>query len=111
MLGLAAVGGFASSALLYTSVYVFVGIAGPLHNQMLHHQVSSEQRSTILSLDSLALQLGALVGTLTLPALAEAAGIPLAWTVAAAALIIGGGAYVAIDRRSREPSQMAPALD
>ncbi len=102
LLGLAAVGGFASSALLYTSVYVFVGIAGPLHNEMLHKQVSSEQRSTILSLDSLALQLGALVGTLTLPALAEAAGIPLAWTVAAAVFIIGGGAYVAIDRRNRK---------
>ena len=100
LIGLAAVGGVVFSATLFVAVYVAIGAAGPLHNEMLHGQVSSEQRSTILSLDSLALQLGALVGTLILPAVAESAGIPVAWTIAGITLIVGGGFYLLIDRRA-----------
>ncbi len=103
LIGLAAVGGVATSALLFIVVYLFIGIAGPLHNEMLHAQVSSDQRSTILSLDSLALQFGALVGSLVLPAVAESAGIPVAWTLAATALVVGGGFYLSIDRRAPDP--------
>lgn len=73
----------------YVAVYLLVAVAGPLRNELLHHRVSAEHRSTILSVQSLVLQGAGVVGGLALPRLAEAAGFAWAWIVAAVVVLLG----------------------
>ncbi len=94
--------GFAASPRLlpavtaFASCYFLLGIVGPLHAELLHRSVGSAQRSTILSADSLAVQVGGLAGSITLPALAAGRGIPLAWAVAAGVLAVSALCYAGL---------------
>jgi len=81
---LGAAGTVPLAAVVFTLAYVFVGIRGPLHEEMLHRQVSGEGRSTMLSLDSLALQLGGIAGSMFSGLLAGVLGIPLTWAIVGA---------------------------
>ncbi len=87
------------AAVLFVAFYAFNGAAAPLRDELLHEQIPSETRSTILSAESLAFQAGGFAAALTLPALADAAGISLAWIVAGAILAVGALLYRGIERR------------
>lgn len=87
------------AATFFIAFYAFNGAAGPLRDELLHEQIPSETRSTILSAESLAFQAGGFVAALTLPALADVAGIPPAWMVAGAVLAVGAMLYLGIERR------------
>lgn len=104
--GLALAGTVPVAAAGFGGFYVLVGVLDPLHRELLHSQVGSAQRSSLLSLDSFALQVGAIASSLVLPALAQARGIPVAWGAAAAVLTVGGAFYLRAERAldAREPA-------
>jgi hypothetical protein len=84
---------------LFTVFYTANAAAWPLWKSVLHGRVGAGQRATALSASSLALQLGALGGTLGLARLAEAAGTGAGFLAAAAALL--AIALVSLGLRSR----------
>ncbi|SDO71489.1 MFS transporter [Geodermatophilus sp. DSM 45219] len=96
--GLAALGALAVAAVtvagplalgcLFAAFYVLNAAAWPLWKQLLHGQVAAGHRATTLSASSLALQVGALTGSLLLPRLAESAGLPAGFWAAAGALLL-----------------------
>lgn len=89
------------AAAAFTLAYVFLGIRNPLHEEMLHGQVSSAGRSTMLSLDSLALQLGGISGTVVAGLVAGAVGIPATWMIVGAVTALSGLLYLSVDTRKR----------
>lgn len=90
LLGLAAagLGGFVLAATGYVLAYVLAGVPGPLAMEVLHERVDTTRRATLVSVDSLALQLGVLGGSLTVPRLASHAGFGYGWLAATAALLL-----------------------
>lgn len=98
LLGLALSDALLVGGVGYLVFYVFVGLVGPLHAEMLHRQISSEERTTMLSADSLSLQLGGLVGTAGIAALAAATSIALGWVVVAGTVAASSLLYLVIDR-------------
>jgi MFS family permease len=88
LIGLAAagVGGFALAATGYVLAYLIGGVPGPLATEALHERVDEAHRATLISVVSLAFQLGALVGGLTVSRVAAWAGYPSGWAIAACAL-------------------------
>jgi len=83
----------------FLAFYLVNGLRGPLHNELLHEHVTSAQRSTMLSIDSLALQMGGFACTLTLPAIAAAVSIPWAWAGVAVLLTASALLYLAVPDR------------
>jgi Major Facilitator Superfamily len=98
--GLAALGALAVAAVAVAGGVVLAGVAfavfyltnataWPLWKDLLHRRVGAGQRSTALSASSLALMVGGLGGSLLVPRLAEAAGVPAGfWAAAGAVLLI-----------------------
>lgn len=84
---------FAIVAALYVAVYVFAGVSGPLKQETLHRRVGAGQRATIVSVASLAQQLGGLIGALIVPTLA-AASFGVGWLTASAVCLVGAGLLV-----------------
>jgi hypothetical protein len=93
LIALAAVTWVPVAAALFVAFYLTVGATAPVRDELMHQRVPSERRTTMLSAESLVFQAGGFVAALTLPALAEAQGTPLAWIVAGTVLSIGGLAY------------------
>lgn len=100
-LAAAGVGGFALAAVAYLGAYVLSGPAGPLAAEVLHERVSERERATLVSVASLALQLGGFVGSLAISRLAASAGYAYGWL--AAALALAGAVIVTVgaERLSR----------
>ncbi len=98
MLALAATATVVPAAVAMSLIYVFLGVRLPVHNELLHRRVPSAQRSTMLSADSLALQLGGFLSALVIPGLAAVWGIPLMWGAVAVALGLAGAVYPAVAR-------------
>jgi MFS family permease len=106
--GLAMASTMVLAAALYVGLYATLAANVPLRGELLHEAVPDRQRATMVSAQSLALQLGGVGSGLSLPRLAAQAGVPAAWLVGAvlfgiAALITGA---VPVRRgRSPEPSR------
>lgn len=79
-----------AAGLGYITVYLMVGTVGPLTSELLHGRVEADRRSTIVSVESLALQLGGVGASLGLGALATAASPTAGFLVIAAALGVSG---------------------
>lgn len=80
-IGLGLATSFASVLALLLLVSAASGMVGPLKQALLHHHVPSEQRATVLSLDSLFGNGGAVVGQAALGVWARDRGIPQAYLV------------------------------
>ncbi|MEJ3743876.1 MFS transporter [Actinomycetes bacterium KLBMP 9797] len=89
LIGLASVGvgGFVLAAAGYLGTYTLMGPAGPLTAEAVHDRVTERDRATLVSVASLALQLGAFVSSLTVTRLAGWAGFGAGWLAAAVALV------------------------
>jgi predicted MFS family arabinose efflux permease len=107
-LAVAAVGVAGPLALgcLFAVFHTANAAAWPLWKQLLRGQVAAGQRATTLSASSLALQVGALAGSLLLPRLAEAAGLPAGFRAAAGALLLV--ALVSLGLRPRRSGAHSP---
>jgi hypothetical protein len=87
------------AAAAFVAVYLLNGLRDPFHRELLHEHVTAERRSTMLSAESLVLQVGGLSATLVLPALAATVGIPWAWAVVAVLVTLSALMYVGIPDR------------
>jgi MFS family permease len=67
-------------AVMYLLVYVCIGVQGPVTASLLHARIESEVRSTVMSVESLALQAGGAVASLV-----------VGWAVTQAGLVSGLG--------------------
>lgn len=99
VLGLA--GGLVGVVVGFVAFYVIHGAANPAHNALLHHRVSTEHRSTVLSLNSLVSQGSGIPAGLVFGGLADAVGVPVSLAVAGVVLITATPLYLL----SGEPPQ------
>jgi hypothetical protein len=105
-----AVAGPLALAGLFAAFHATNAAAWPLWKQLLHGQVGAGSRATTLSASSLALQVGALGGSLLGTRLAEAAGTGAGFLAAAAALLVVGLVSVGLrPRHSTTPGPGTPA--
>jgi MFS family permease len=79
-----------SFAIPFVAFYGSLGVIEPLHQELLHENVPSDARATLLSAASLSEQLGGVASGLTLPRLAAGAGIPAAFWVCAGVMTAVG---------------------
>ncbi|WP_437720337.1 MFS transporter [Sorangium sp. So ce861] len=109
LIGLAAAGpgGLALAAAGYVLAYVSAGVPGPLTTEALHERVDAARRATLISVESLAFQLGCLVGSVAVARVAAWAGYPYGWAAAAGALLVAASLTVRAAARARS-SQAAP---
>jgi len=73
----------------YIAFYLVLAVGSPLLDELTHRSVGSAERATMLSVRSMALQLGALGSSLLLGALAASTSMLLAFGVAAGVLAVG----------------------
>jgi len=73
----------------FVGAYLVTGPARPLLGEILHARVASAQRATLLSVQSLAAMAGAVLGSLMLPALADATSTGLALAVGGVVIVLG----------------------
>ncbi|GAA3838877.1 hypothetical protein GCM10022226_71420 [Sphaerisporangium flaviroseum] len=78
----------------YIVLFAAVGIAEIQRVEMMHQRVGSSRRATLMSVDSLQLQFGGMLGSLALGYLASRAGPAPAWGVAAGATLLAALLYV-----------------
>lgn len=97
----------------YAGMFFGLGLVAPARSEILHNLVTADVRATMVSVQSLTLQAGGVIGTLTLSQLAEAWSIPAAWLVAGAVfgastmLILGVRAAPGHRLAGRAPEKVA----
>jgi sugar phosphate permease len=100
---------FALAAVAYVVMYALLGLGSPLASDLTHRAVPSAQRATILSVQSLTLQLCGVVAGLSLGALADNVSFVAAFGVASAVLALGSTAFVRLREPARRPATGSPA--
>jgi hypothetical protein len=95
---------FAVAAGAYVVLYLLLGVSGPLSADITHRSVGAEHRATVLSVQSLTLQLSAVTAGLTLGPLAQHVSFLSAYLVVGAALALGASACI------RMPAPALPAV-
>lgn len=78
----------AGFALVYLLAYLALGLAEPMHYELLNDAVGPTARATLISAEGLATQGGALVANLSVGALASTHGPALAWALAGTLLTV-----------------------
>ncbi|MFO7782167.1 MAG: MFS transporter [Spirochaetia bacterium] len=91
--------------------YMMVGAGESPHQTLINRNVAPERRSTMLSVQSLAVSLGAFMGSAVFGYIARAAGLRVVWIVTAGYLLLSLVLYLRVDaRESRsERVQYVPA--
>ncbi len=92
---------------LYLLTYLGLGIAEPIHYELLNEAVGSKARATVISAESLGAQGGALVANLGVGALAAAQGAGLTFAVSGALLALATGLVATRLLRDRRPRSNA----
>ena len=93
---LAWTGRFEIATVAFIGAYFSNGVAGPVEHELLHAQVDESVRTTVLSIQSMTLQGGGMAAGIGLGALADAAGISIAWLVAAGVLAASSVLYLRV---------------
>jgi MFS transporter, DHA1 family, quinolone resistance protein len=83
-------------AAFYLMFYLASGLETSPFTTVYNNEVPSESRSTMLSMQSLVLQIGGLIGTFSLGYVSKEFSIGTAWTIASIVLFFSGLAYLAI---------------
>ena len=91
---------------LYLLAYLSMGMADPMHFELLNDAVGPTARATLISAEALATQAGALVANLAVGALASSHGAPLVWLAAGALL---GVTVLGVARPLYRAPRTAPA--
>ena len=107
MLGIAAQG-FALAAAAYVALYVLLGVGGPLADDITHGSAPSEQRATVLSVQSLTLQLSGVVAAFVVGRLAENVSFVAAFGLVAVVLVLGALTCVHLREPARGPASRPP---
>ncbi|MET8146590.1 MFS transporter [Sphaerisporangium sp. NPDC005288] len=86
--------GIVAACAAYVVMFAGVSVAEIVRAEMLHRRVASSRRATLMSVDSLQLQLGGTAGVLGLGVLASGAGTAAAWWVAALVILLSAPLYL-----------------
>ena len=97
LIGLALQSNLPIAVLLFWLVYLNMGAVNSPHSTMLNEQIPSEQRSSMLSIESLASYLGGAVGGILLGYIAKELSINTAWLIAGGALVLSLFIYLKIE--------------
>jgi len=89
---------FLCAALGYVGVYLALGAPAPLLDDITHRAVTSGERATVLSVQSLALRLCGSVGVFTAGRLASGLSITWAWALLIAVLAVGVVAAIGLTK-------------
>jgi DHA1 family quinolone resistance protein-like MFS transporter len=79
--------------------YMNMGVINSPHNTLLNREIPAEQRSSMLSIASLAGYVGAMIGGAGLGYVAEHASISTAWIISGVVLVASLGLYWRVDVR------------
>lgn len=89
----------------YIAVYLVLGAVDPLRLEQLHHRADQRERSTVLSLESMAQMLGGVVGALAVPLLAANFGYRTGWFACVAVALLAAAVVSGVgDARPRNIS-------
>jgi predicted MFS family arabinose efflux permease len=91
----------------YLGCYVAHGASNPMHTTLLHRQVDSSHRTTVLSMNSMVAQPAASLGAITLAVLADATSVSVAMVVGGIVCAIAAPLYLPAWRQEREARAMA----
>jgi MFS family permease len=106
--------GVAGVVVAYLACYVAHGASNPLHTTLLHRQVDSAHRTTVLSMNSMVSMPAFSLGGVLLAALADAISLPTAIVVGGVICAIAAPLYVPAwraERAARVPWAVEPAVD
>ncbi|MGI9585252.1 MAG: MFS transporter [Acidimicrobiia bacterium] len=98
IVGLALSGSILVGSVFFICIYTVAGFAHPFSQQILHDNVESSERATMVSAQSLSVQAGALVTTIGLAQLAAYTDITSALLLGAVAVCGASALFLAIDR-------------
>jgi DHA1 family quinolone resistance protein-like MFS transporter len=90
------------AAVLFWLVYLNMGIINSPHSTLLNREIPAAQRSSMLSIESLAGYLGCIVGSVGLGYMAEHVSISAAWIVSGVVLVVSLGLYLQVEAGRRE---------
>lgn len=96
---LAAAAAVVPAAVAFVAFYFVNGFRGSLHQELLHEHVPAQRRSTMLSVESLSLQLGGIASTLLLPTVAAVTSIAVAWAGVAVLVVASAVLYRTVPDR------------
>jgi predicted MFS family arabinose efflux permease len=85
----------------YLVCYVAHGASNPVHTTLLHRQVDSAHRTTVLSMNSMVSMPAGALGGVLLAALADATALPVAIVVGAVVCAIAAPLYLPAWRQER----------
>jgi MFS family permease len=92
------------AAVAYVAFYAVLGVDDPIAGELLHAETGPEQRATLLSVQSLLMMGGGLVGNLAVPRLAASSGLVVSWLVVAGAAL--ASALLTVGLPSRVPADV-----
>jgi predicted MFS family arabinose efflux permease len=96
LIGLALQTNVPAAVALFWLVYMNMGAVNSLHSTLLNEQIPSEQRSSMLSIESLSSYVGGAAGGVLLGYTAEHFSIPTAWLIAGGILVLSLVLYVRV---------------
>jgi MFS family permease len=106
LIGLAMQSNLPLAVLLFWLVYLNMGAVNSPHSALLNEQIPSEQRSSMLSIESLASYLGSALGAVFLGYIAEQISISTAWIISGGALVLSLFAYLKIEFLQHEEKEI-----
>jgi len=104
VVGMALFAGPVGVLVAYLLCYVVHGASNPVHTGLLHRQVESGHRTTVLSLNSMASQPAGAIGLVALTALADATSTPTAMLVGAVVIALAAPLYLVGRRAPEQPA-------
>ena len=85
---------------LYWLLFIFNGVMKSPHAALFNDNIPEDQRSTLLSFESLMLQIGGLIGSIGLGYVSQAFSISNAWFIGAGVLALSSLCYVFLPKRT-----------
>ena len=85
----------------YLACYLVHGAGGPVHMTLLHREVTSEHRATVMSVNSMMMQPAGSIGLILLSAIASGASVSTAIVVGGIVLALAAPLYLPAARAER----------
>ncbi|GAA2028308.1 MFS transporter [Pseudokineococcus marinus] len=109
VVGLALLAGPVGVVTAYLACYAVHGASNPLHAALLHRQATRENRTVVLSMNSMVAQPAGALGAVVLGALADGASLGAAMLVGAVVLALAAPLYLPARRQERERADVLSA--
>lgn len=84
----------AGFTIFYLTFFLYNGMSSAPHATIFNYQIPSEKRSTLLSFESLFLQIGGLLGALIMGYISNSFSITIAWFIGSAILVLSCFTYL-----------------